>query len=112
MPERRNWGKRLLGYTSLENAFCAKLAFASFAETREQLVNETAHKDAQEYFDSDVKGNATPTMYVTLMLVAGGYARGAAMGHGFREERYKNLYLREFMQVIMKRWSNEITNSR
>ena len=87
------------------------LNFASFAETREQLVNETAHKDAQEYFDSDVKGNANRAMYEALTLVAKGYARGAAMGHGFTEEPSKDSYIREFMQVIYKRWY-EKTNSR
>ena len=83
------------------------LNFASFAETREQLVKETADKDAQEYFDSDVKKSSSPTMsqseYETVMQAAADYARGAAMGHGFTEN-YKALYVREFTQDIIKLW--------
>jgi hypothetical protein len=78
------------------------LNFASLAETREQLVKETADKDAQEYFDSDVKKSSSRE-YDTVMQGAADYARGAAMGHGFAEN-YKALYVREFTQDIVKLW--------
>jgi hypothetical protein len=82
------------------------LSCASFAETREQLVKETADKDSQEYYDNHIKGHTEHPGDTTVTL-AMTYAEGAAMGHGFREELYKNLYVGAFMDAIAMRWALE-----